>query len=114
MTDLKLIDELLCGIKARYGMTWRQIEDDPFVTGDAMDRLRVAWKNGEMEEITLSLANYFDDMKHQNRERGPATQGAKVRRVKSVPDIPGNRGASDSGGGKTSGDRPAAPFKGGE
>lgn len=59
-SDLKLIDELLVDMR-RTGETYSQLERRSSVTRDAMQRLREAWKSGEMESITLSLALYFKD-----------------------------------------------------
>jgi hypothetical protein len=60
MTDLKLIDELLCVVRQRNDLSWEEMERDSVVTREAMDRLRRAWRSGEMPVITLGLANYFD------------------------------------------------------
>jgi hypothetical protein len=66
-TDLKLIDELLCDLRERMRdrrcidpVSWEDVENDTSITRAAMARLRAAWKSGEMELITLSLAKYFD------------------------------------------------------
>lgn len=55
-SDLKLIDDLLVLSKDD---TWENMEQDSYIIRDAMARLRQAWTDGEMETITLSLANYF-------------------------------------------------------
>lgn len=59
MTDLKLIDELLCDLKSETGKSWAEIEKHSSVTREAMQRLYDAWTMGEMQMITLSLAVYF-------------------------------------------------------
>lgn len=62
ITDLQLIDELLCDLRQIPGGTrsWGEIElHMTSVTAAAMQRLREAWAAGEMSTITLSLAEYF-------------------------------------------------------
>jgi hypothetical protein len=60
MTDLKLIDELLILMKPAT-WDWNMFEDNhSSVVADAIARLREAWRSGEMPEITLSLARYFE------------------------------------------------------
>lgn len=61
LTDLKIIDELLLDYKDEAHLTWKELESYSNLTSYAMNRLREAWKNNEMESITLSLANYFRD-----------------------------------------------------
>ena len=61
MTDLKLIDELLCAMKWRdHPVTWEQMEAQSSIVEAAMSRLRAAYRSGEMDVITLALAEYFD------------------------------------------------------
>lgn len=57
-SDLKLIDELLCDLKAP-GESWADVERKTSITRYAMARLRKAHASGEMPVITLGLANYF-------------------------------------------------------
>lgn len=60
MTDLKLIDELLCDIKQDMGVKWAYLDrNGTSAVQEAMTRLREAWQCGEMPVITLGLANYF-------------------------------------------------------
>jgi len=58
LTDLKLIDELLCDLK-RSGETWADVEQRTSITRAAMHRLRTAYASGEMPVITLSLAKHL-------------------------------------------------------
>ena len=61
LTDLKIIDELLCDIKQRENLTWEQLEDHSNITRYAMGRLREAWcVKFEMDTITLGLSEYFN------------------------------------------------------
>ena len=63
MSDLKLIDELLCDIHHQQDISWPKMERyGSSVERKAIQRLREAWKNGEMPAITLSLANYFESV----------------------------------------------------
>ena len=64
--DLKLIDELLCDAKARERLTWAELESHSFITSRSMRRLRQAWTLKEMPTITLGLANYFLEQKHDD------------------------------------------------
>lgn len=64
MTDLKLIDELLCDIKQTNNLTWLQMEHHTSVTNEAMNRLRSAYRSGEARLITLGLALYFRATHH--------------------------------------------------
>lgn len=59
MTDLKLIDELLCDIVQQQKLSWMDMETHTSITREAMKRLRFAYKSGEMPIITLGLANHF-------------------------------------------------------
>lgn len=60
MDSLKMIDELLCLLKQRDGLSWETMEEKGFlICRDAIAKLRQAWKDGEMDRITLSLAEYF-------------------------------------------------------
>lgn len=59
LSDLKIIDELLCMMLERG--TWADLERKYNITETAMQRLREAWENGEMPLITLSLSNYFEE-----------------------------------------------------
>ena len=61
LTDLKLIDELLCDIKSRDELTWAQMETQSSATAEAMVRLRQVWASGSLRVLTLSLAQYFSD-----------------------------------------------------
>lgn len=61
MTDLKLIDELLVDLKGVPG-TWGDMDRRAgTVVREAINRLRQAWRSGEMPEITLSLCRYFEN-----------------------------------------------------
>lgn len=59
MTDLKLIDELLCSMRQLLGVSWADMERESSVTRDAMARLRAAWESGEMPVLTLGIAEHF-------------------------------------------------------
>ncbi len=61
MSDLKIIDELLCYYKELNDRTWKEVEEDLNINKVAMNRLRIAWKSREMSSITMSLARYFDN-----------------------------------------------------
>jgi hypothetical protein len=65
MTDLKIIDELLCDIRQTHNLQWKDLETWSSVTRDAMHRLREAWDKNEMPVITLGLANYFEEKKQR-------------------------------------------------
>jgi hypothetical protein len=55
---LKLLDEVLCDVKGAG--TWEAVDHYPSLAyRRAMDRLRAAMENGEMELITMSLYDYF-------------------------------------------------------
>lgn len=56
-TDLKLLDEVLCMQKGSE--TWEELEKTNMAIYEAMARLRHAWRNKEMQFITMSLAIYF-------------------------------------------------------
>lgn len=64
MTDLKIIDELLCLIMVSKDWNPGELEQSYYITRTAMDRLRSAWKSGEMESLTVVLANYFESENH--------------------------------------------------
>jgi hypothetical protein len=68
MNDLKLIDELLCDYKTAKGITLADLEHYSSVTAAAMQRLRQAWKSGEMPVITLSFANHFDSTRETGND----------------------------------------------
>lgn len=58
--DLKLLDDLLVNLKWTLGEhTWERVEAHSSIARGVMNRLREAWENEEMKEITRSLANYF-------------------------------------------------------
>lgn len=59
MTDLKIIDELLCIMKP-LGKSWADFENEYHIVRRAMNRLKDAYRSGEMPAITLSLAKHFD------------------------------------------------------
>lgn len=61
MTDLKLLDELLCDFKTATSRSWEEVEQYSSVTREAMQRLRDAWLADELPVVTLSLARYFRD-----------------------------------------------------
>jgi len=73
MTDLKLIDELLCDLKDRIEPPryWERVETHSSATRKAMARLRQAWASGEMPVITLSLEEYFRLTKTAKAQRAP-------------------------------------------
>ena len=58
-TDLKLIDELVCEVKAWSHRDWDQLPEISSIMEYAMKRLRKAWNSGEMPKITAGLADYF-------------------------------------------------------
>lgn len=62
MTDLKLLDELLIDYKTARGLNFADLEGGhgSNLTVRIMRRLREAWQGGEMEAITLALADYFE------------------------------------------------------
>jgi len=64
LTDLKIIDELLVLMKP-LGRSWDEFERSYSIVNAAMERLRIAYLSGEMQEITLSLANYFRERRRQ-------------------------------------------------
>ena len=59
MTDLKIIDELIILMK-KPDQSWQEFENSYNITQKAMMRLRNAYLTGEMDQITASLAIYFD------------------------------------------------------
>lgn len=59
MTDLKLIDELLCDLKQAAHCSWPDMEVYTSVTREAMHRLRTAYESDEMKVLTLGLAKHF-------------------------------------------------------
>ena len=64
MTDLKLMDELLCDLQqALDNRPWREMVRYSSTTSKAMKRLAEAYWSGEMKTITASLAMYFDNIK---------------------------------------------------
>ncbi len=62
MSDLKIIDELLCVMK-RPDQSWSDLENSYNITQIAMARLREAWNSKEMAMVTTGIANYFRDGK---------------------------------------------------
>lgn len=60
MTDLKLIDELLCEIRSRNNLSWAELESWSNLTREAMNRIRVAYYSKERPAITLGLSKYFE------------------------------------------------------
>ena len=85
MADLKMVDELLCLMKQQNNLTWAELERFTNTSHQAMQRLRQAWKNGEMEIITLGLANYFEetDGKGPYQETTQGEQSDNVHRNRS-------------------------------
>lgn len=67
MSDLKLLDEVLCLYQLTTGKSWAEIESGTFIMGEALNRLRQSWQSDRMPLITASLADYFS---------GPAKRGA--------------------------------------
>lgn len=59
MTDLKIIDELIILMK-KPDQSWQEFENSYNITQKAMIRLRTAYLTGEMDQITASLAIYFE------------------------------------------------------
>lgn len=74
MSDLKLIDELLCDLRAVYGLSWAEMESHSSITRAAMRRLREAWTSGEMPVITLGIANHFRATKSPLKRRSSTRQ----------------------------------------
>jgi hypothetical protein len=62
MSDLKLLDELLCAYMRERDLQPTDLEGDKgdSLTRDVMKRLRKAWKSGEMTIITMTWARYFE------------------------------------------------------
>lgn len=73
MSDLKLIDELLCHILQSERLTWAGLEGHTSVTALAMLRLRAAYRCGEMPVITLGLADYFESSGTARRQKSGPT-----------------------------------------
>ena len=59
MEDLKLIDELVCRIKQREKLSFKDLEFSDYLMMEVFQRLR-KYYNKEKGMITLSLANYFE------------------------------------------------------
>ncbi len=60
--DLHLISELLLMAKVRDGLTWEQLEASGSVYRDAMNRLRWALQNDEIEVISAGIASYLGEI----------------------------------------------------
>lgn len=63
LSDLKIIDELLCDLKQHLNLRWEDLESYNNICNYSMNRLRIAWKNREIERITMGLAEYFRNEK---------------------------------------------------
>jgi len=60
--DLHLISELLVMAKVRDGLTWQQLEESTSVYRDAMNRLRQALQDGEIEVINAGISAYLGEV----------------------------------------------------
>lgn len=69
MSDLKLIDELLCDLKSFMGIgtTWGMVYHHSSAARKAMDRLCEAWRSDEIgvgkAGLTLGLVKWIEEQK---------------------------------------------------
>lgn len=61
-SDLKLLDELLLDYMRHLKLQPADMATHSLTTLQAMKRLRDAWHDGEMKEITLTWANHFKEV----------------------------------------------------
>lgn len=61
MSDLKLIDELLLDVMQSNKLTPRELFHRSSVAQEGMLRIRRAWINGEMPEISATWGRHFED-----------------------------------------------------
>ena len=72
--NLHLIEDLLVLMKGQRNLeTWSEVERFSHTTFQAVQRLRKAWNEHEIDIVTLSLANHFKEQDAKEKDQTQKT-----------------------------------------